>query len=341
LWEADLRLVAHCLANSHDPERSIRASGAPPAVRQVLLGHLYREQGRLERAVDAYQRAADWLEQAGLPGAGAAYFFMGETCQALDRPEQAVAAYERAAQRAPLESQPLLALGHVYESLGQRQEALQSFQLAADVTPGWETAQIALGNALLARYDLEGAARHYLLAQIAAGDIDDRLVYDFASSLPRASVESQDERFVRNSEFAISDVTRRVIFAHPTSRIAYTLDLRQESILAFELGVDPQSWAKAGDGVTFTVTVRPDAGASGVYPAERILVSKYIDPKQNQADRRWHAFALDLAAYSGQKVTIVFETDVGPAGDQRYDWAGWGSPRLLGKASGGGVQPPS
>ena len=28
-------------------------------------------------------------------------------------------------------------------------------------------------------------------------------------------------------------------------------------------------------------------------------------------------------------VTIIFETGAGPAGDYRYDWAGWGAPRLV------------
>ena len=38
---------------------------------------------------------------------------------------------------------------------------------------------------------------------------------------------------------------------------------------------------------------------------------------------------VDLEAYAGQMLTIVFETGSGPKGDVRYDWAGWGAPRLL------------
>ena len=59
------------------------------------------------------------------------------------------------------------------------------------------------------------------------------------------------------------------------------------------------------------------------------VFSTYIDPKQDEADRRWHPYVIDLSDYAGQVVTIIFETGTGPAGDYRYDWAGWGAPRLL------------
>jgi len=37
---------------------------------------------------------------------------------------------------------------------------------------------------------------------------------------------------------------------------------------------------------------------------------------------------IDLSDYAGQTVTLIFETTTGPAGDYRYDWAGWGEPRV-------------
>ena len=54
-----------------------------------------------------------------------------------------------------------------------------------------------------------------------------------------------------------------------------------------------------------------------------------INPKQNPADRRWFSQIIDLSDYAGQTLTITFETDSGQMGDNRYDWAGWGSPRLI------------
>jgi hypothetical protein len=100
--------------------------------------------------------------------------------------------------------------------------------------------------------------------------------------------------------------------------------------------MDPASWTEAGDGVTFGITVHPgpaleDQVVGEIAPdADPILLwSTYIDSKQNRADRRWHPFTVDLAAYGGRRVTLVFRTSPGPENDSQYDWAGWGVPRLL------------
>ena len=55
----------------------------------------------------------------------------------------------------------------------------------------------------------------------------------------------------------------------------------------------------------------------------------YELPEEREFDRRWHSYTVDLNEFSGQDVLIIFETGSGPAGDYRYDWAGWGEPRLL------------
>ena len=92
--------------------------------------------------------------------------------------------------------------------------------------------------------------------------------------------------------------------------------------LTFDLGMSPDSWAKEGDGVTFSVYTESDRD-------NRQIFSAYIDPKHNPIDRRWHPYAIDMSKYIGQKVTLIFETGAGPAGDYRYDWAGWGELRLV------------
>jgi hypothetical protein len=69
-------------------------------------------------------------------------------------------------------------------------------------------------------------------------------------------------------------------------------------------------------------------GASPATGAQEVF-STYIDPKDEAGGRPWHPHQVDLAAYAGQTVTLIFETGTSPAGDERYDWAGWGEPRLL------------
>jgi hypothetical protein len=117
-----------------------------------------------------------------------------------------------------------------------------------------------------------------------------------------------------------------VLFQHPafagSSHILYPVNVRSQEKLAFDVALAPESWVLEGDGVTFAVYIVADGITQQVFSA-------YIDPKHNESDRRWHTYVIDLGAYAGKQVNIIFETNVGPAGDYRYDWAGWGEPRLM------------
>lgn len=340
LLDVQLRQVGRCLAASGRETPRVAAGDPHSAVRHVLQGHVYDARGQYPLALAAYRRAADALQASGAPGAGAATYFVGEAHRVQGELEAAERAFQEAARLDPLESLPLLALAQLQASQGRPQAAVENLRSAVRATPGCEAAHVALGNALLAGRDREGAARHYRLAQRLAGDVDDRILYDLAAHLAGAEVQAGELGYVRNGAFTIDGVRRRVVLAHPESRIAYEVPLRGPSVLVFDVAVDPASWGEAGDGVTFRVTVGPGAGQAGGAGGERVLWTRYIDPKANPADRRWHSFALDLAAYSGRTVSIVFETDAGPAGDPCYDWAGWGAPRLLGESEGAWARAP-
>jgi len=45
-------------------------------------------------------------------------------------------------------------------------------------------------------------------------------------------------------------------------------------------------------------------------------------------ERRWLEERISLAKFAGQRVRIVFITDVGPADNSYSDWACWGEPRI-------------
>jgi len=85
----------------------------------------------------------------------------------------------------------------------------------------------------------------------------------------------------------------------------------------------PESWKKGGDGVLFVIALQEEGRA------EETIFSKYIDPKANEDERKWHDYEIDLLPYRGKDVTIKFATQMGPRGDGRWDWAVWGAPRLV------------
>ena len=152
--------------------------------------------------------------------------------------------------------------------------------------------------------------------------------YDFVERLGEAGRTSPapDGETIEAEAWTILGGAKRVLYQHPalsgSSWLEYTVDVGKGSVLSFDVATAPESWDQPGDGVTFAVYVESDQGMEQIF-------STYIDPKQDEADRRWHPHAIDLSEYAGQTVSIIFETGAGPARDYRYDWAGWGTLRLL------------
>ncbi len=72
--------------------------------------------------------------------------------------------------------------------------------------------------------------------------------------------------------------------------------------MLFGFGVIEEAWERSGDGVQFDLYLEDDSGK------RKSLFSKYTDPKHRKEDRRWFDVRLDLSKYSGQNVTLIFET---------------------------------
>jgi hypothetical protein len=59
-----------------------------------------------------------------------------------------------------------------------------------------------------------------------------------------------------------------------------------------------------------------------------------VNPFGNPGDRSWHDMTLDLSEYSGEKVSLFFNTNSSaparpPRDDRNGDFALWGEPRLV------------
>src|SRR3954469_11685727 len=85
------------------------------------------------------------------------------------------------------------------------------------------------------------------------------------------------------------------------TRITYKVRVPDDGWLRVNLGMKPESWQKPGDGVLFKVLVS-DGKASDE------LFTQHIDPYNNAADRRWIPVMVDLSAYGGEQVDLIFNT---------------------------------
>jgi hypothetical protein len=136
---------------------------------------------------------------------------------------------------------------------------------------------------------------------------------------------SQRVSLIQPFRFTINDDTRAVLAMQPPSAITYTLKLPAHAQLRTALALNPQIWQPdKGDGVEFIIQL--DA-ADGHHE----LLRRYIDPKSQPDDRQWHDIMIDLSVYAGQEVRLTLLTLPGPAGDGRYDWAGWSEPVIIQK----------
>jgi hypothetical protein len=151
-----------------------------------------------------------------------------------------------------------------------------------------------------------------------------RAYYDFVANR-HVTERLVDPALLKVEHWQILDRERQVLFVHPapsgSTALVYPVRIEPRTVLRADLAVAPQAWSKEGDGVVFTVYVEDEAGM-------HLLYSRYVDPKHHQADRQWLPLQVDLTAFGGKLVRIILAASGGPAGDQRYDWAGWGEARL-------------
>lgn len=146
--------------------------------------------------------------------------------------------------------------------------------------------------------------------------------YSFITHLEQARVVSGESNAVYQTAFIVKGDPRGVIFQHPTSELVYTVDIPHNSRLDFSITLDPGSWEYGrGDGVEYLISIEQESG-------RKVIFQQYIDPKNVPAERRWLNYSLDLSAYGGERVNVIFETRPGPQNDNRYDWAGWGEPAI-------------
>lgn len=146
---------------------------------------------------------------------------------------------------------------------------------------------------------------------------------DFATRLDDATVRRPSAATFTVRDVSIGGDTRASIAAAHTSRIAWDQVMPDHAWLDVSLGVRQDAWTTPGSSVLFRVGLSFD----GRYEE---LVTQVMDPHTQPADRRWRPVLVDLSAYAGRTVSLIFNTAPGQDGGTRLDdVAAWGTPRLV------------
>ena len=156
------------------------------------------------------------------------------------------------------------------------------------------------------------------------------LVIDLVDTFPEA--EKRTKAPTLEMTFALEDVTiagqrKQCIYATPEARIIWSVTIPEHAKLETAFGMREDSWDKPdANGAQFRI------GISDGRTYDELL-RQIVNPSANQADRRWQTVSLDLSAYAGRRVQVIFNTDPGPPGDGNtaYDFSVWGEPRIVGQ----------
>lgn len=122
---------------------------------------------------------------------------------------------------------------------------------------------------------------------------------------------------------------KKLLYQHPLSNdlipvIRYNLVIPQGAFLHFTIITDKQFWKpEYGDGIRYEISIE-----NGDKSREKIF-SQYVDPKNNESDRRWYEHSINLTKWWNRKICLEFSTLPGPQGDSANDSGGWGEPLLL------------
>lgn len=300
----------------------------------------------LRSRVPALEAAAEVLPRfaaaCGADGvlAGPAWDTAGAVLESLDRPEEARAAFSNALAFFSEERVQHRLRGEVARLSGDWPLAVSEYQAAVAAVPDLASVYLRLAEALEATGNGTGAVAAYLsywrLTQVQPSGLC--IVQDMLAALGDADIVTPDVPidtpycdgaeaatcYVAATRFSLPTTgeARQVLFQHPQSSVTYSLPQSQgTTYLVSSPLLDPQAWNWGGDGVTFRVVAW-----QGVQP---LVLGERTVGAQSQA---WEDWVLPLPTGT---TSLVLQTEPGLAGDANGDWAGWGTPLLVGLCDGG------
>jgi hypothetical protein len=147
--------------------------------------------------------------------------------------------------------------------------------------------------------------------------IDLIAIYDQASKTPATGYAVGD--------ITLAGDTKRAISAPPDGRLIWNVRIPEDGWLKVSLGLKPEAWDKEGNGVYFFV------GVSNGHTFEQ-LFTQVVNPYANEPERKWIPVTVDLSAYAGEQMQVIFNTRASPpkeAPDVRNDLPVWGAPEIV------------
>ena len=146
---------------------------------------------------------------------------------------------------------------------------------------------------------------------------------DFVRQFESASVRRPDREAFAVRDVIVAGESKPSITVQQPTRVAWDLTVPDHAWVETEVALLEEAWTRAGDGVLFRIGISLD----GRYDE---LVNQAVNPFARPDDRRWIPVVVDLSAYGGRAVSVIFNTGPGVEGNNRDNDLGvWGSPRIV------------
>lgn len=113
----------------------------------------------------------------------------------------------------------------------------------------------------------------------------------------------------------------RAIVALPTSAIRWEIDVPSGAVLRFGAAMRPDMWTRESDGIQ--MRVRVEHGGVSTTVADYTLVPRFVE-----AHKALHPGEVSLQRWTGQRVSLVFETTPERFGNAVNDVPVWVAPRI-------------
>jgi hypothetical protein len=164
---------------------------------------------------------------------------------------------------------------------------------------------------------------YLLMTRRSGGDVAIDL-YALADTAEFRPAEQKALLFKKGPE-TVAGETKPALFTHAASRLIFPdVTVPDNGRLTGWIAVKEEAWAQeTSDGVLFRFGVD-----DGIYNE---LLNQLVDPRHNANDRGWLPVDVDLSAFAGQKVKLIFNTNTSLPGQDNpaFDFAVWGEPSII------------
>jgi hypothetical protein len=163
------------------------------------------------------------------------------------------------------------------------------------------------------------AAGWWLFGRRGGGQTVD-LIETFAGARKQPS-ESQ----LQVTDATLNGETKKAIASQAPTRVTWRVKIPDDAWLRVDVGMKPEVWEVESEGAYFYVVVSDGRNSEQLY-------SQHVHPFANNADRKWMPAFIDLSAYAGEEVDLIFNVLAGAggkSGNYKNVHALWGAPAIV------------